>query len=99
MPRYATKLALHPVRRRRLHYAAFDVWVGRWEVLDARSRGIPQASRTRGARLGIGGACWQAHLPSCALIRRLACKAARWCSPCAGQGLAPVRSLALAHLA
>lgn len=30
--------------RRRLHYAAFDVWVGRWEVLDARHRGIPQAS-------------------------------------------------------
>ncbi|KAL4438969.1 hypothetical protein ABPG77_006906 [Micractinium sp. CCAP 211/92] len=25
-----------------VHYAAFDVWVGRWEVLDARSLGIPQ---------------------------------------------------------
>ncbi|KAL4452587.1 hypothetical protein ABPG75_008249 [Micractinium tetrahymenae] len=25
-----------------VHYAAFDLWVGRWEVLDARSRGIPQ---------------------------------------------------------
>lgn len=40
----ATRLHRPFPLRRRLHYAAFDVWVGRWEVLDARHRGIPQAS-------------------------------------------------------
>lgn len=32
---------LCPIRRR-VHYVAFDLWVARWEVVDARERGVPQ---------------------------------------------------------
>lgn len=30
-----------------IHYVVFDLWTGRWEVLDAGRRGVPQVRRWR----------------------------------------------------
>jgi hypothetical protein len=54
----------------RTHYVVFDLWTGRWEVLDAAKRGVPQA------RWGSGGKpCASQAAQSCAGRGHAACRA------------------------
>lgn len=48
---------LFPIRRR-LHYVAFDLWVARWEVVDAQERGVPQVGASPASQcMLMGNAC------------------------------------------